>query len=98
MSRIGCQIAEYQTKNSTWRIRPVPITAINWRCRSYTQSLGDSVNIDSRIADLAGDGEILTSDLTRQLMIGSRAAFDERGERELKGVPGSWPLYGASLG
>ena len=58
---------------------------------------GISVNIASRIANLAGDGEILASDLTRQLMIGSNAEFDERGERELKGVPGSWPLYAVSL-
>ena len=59
---------------------------------------GISVNIASRIADQAGDGEILTSDLTRQLMIGSSAIFDNRGDFELKGVPGSWPLFAASMG
>ena len=58
---------------------------------------GISVNIASRIADQAGESEILTSDLTRQLMIGSNATFDDRGEFELKGVPGPWPLYAASL-
>lgn len=58
---------------------------------------GISVNIASRIADRAGESEILTSDLTRQLMIGSKANFAERGEFELKGVPGNWPLYAASL-
>jgi class 3 adenylate cyclase/dienelactone hydrolase len=59
---------------------------------------GISVNIASRIADHAGESEILTSDLTRQLMIGSNAIFEDRGEFELKGVPGNWPLYAASLG
>jgi class 3 adenylate cyclase len=59
---------------------------------------GISVNIASRIADHAGKSEILTSDLTRQLMIGSNATFEDRGEFELKGVPGAWPLYAASLG
>jgi class 3 adenylate cyclase/predicted alpha/beta hydrolase len=58
---------------------------------------GISVNIASRIADLAEEHEILTSDLTRQLMIGSNSTFEERGNFELKGVPGSWPLYAASL-
>ena len=45
----------------------------------------------------AGEGEVLTSDLTRQLMIGSKASFAERGEFELKGVPGSWPLFAATF-
>ncbi|SLN38981.1 AB hydrolase superfamily protein YvaM [Oceanibacterium hippocampi] len=56
---------------------------------------GLSVNIASRIADLAGEGEIVTSDLTRQLMIGSRVIFEARGVVSLKGVPGEWPLYTA---
>ena len=51
----------------------------------------------SRIADRAGEGEVLTSDLTRQLMIGSKASFVERGEAELKGVPGVWSLYAATF-
>ena len=59
---------------------------------------GISVNIASRIADQAGENEVLTSDLTRQLMIGSRASFHDRGEFKLRGVPGNWPLYSASLG
>ncbi len=59
---------------------------------------GISVNIASRIADQAGSGEVLTSDLTRQLMIGSDVSFQGRGDFELKGVPGTWPLYAASMG
>ncbi len=59
---------------------------------------GISVNIASRIADQAGGGEIFTSDLTRQLMIGSDVSFQGRGDFELKGVPGTWPLYAASMG
>jgi class 3 adenylate cyclase/alpha-beta hydrolase superfamily lysophospholipase len=58
---------------------------------------GISVNIASRIAEQAGESEILASDLTRQLMIGSNASFAERGEFKLKGVPGPWPLFAASL-
>jgi class 3 adenylate cyclase/predicted esterase len=58
---------------------------------------GISVNIASRIADQAEESEILTSDLTRQLMIGSSTIFDNRGDFELKGVPGSWPLFAAFM-
>ncbi len=58
---------------------------------------GISVNIASRIADRASANEILTSDLTRQLMIGSQVQFEGRGDFELKGVPGAWPLFAASL-
>lgn len=59
---------------------------------------GISVNIASRIADLADRGEIFASDLTRQLMIGADVQFEHRGDHELKGVPGQWPLFSASLG
>jgi class 3 adenylate cyclase len=59
---------------------------------------GISVNIAARIADRADSGEILTSDLTRQLMIGANVNFESRGEHELKGVPGKWPVFAASLG
>jgi class 3 adenylate cyclase len=58
---------------------------------------GISVNIASRITDLADSGEIYTSDLTRQLMIGADVRFESRGDHELKGVPGTWPLFAASL-
>ena len=59
---------------------------------------GISVNIASRIADLANAGEIYISDLTRQLMIGANVDFESRGDFELKGVPGTWPLFAASVG
>jgi len=32
----------------------------------------------------------------RDLVAGSGLHFDDRGRRELKGVPGSWQLYAAS--
>ena len=59
---------------------------------------GINVNIAARIADHANSGEIFTSDLTRQLMIGANVSFESRGDYELKGVPGAWPIFAASLG
>lgn len=51
---------------------------------------GIAVHIAARIAALAGAGEILTSSTVRDLVAGSGLEFDDRGERELKGVPGTW--------
>ena len=54
---------------------------------------GLPVSIARRICDLAGPGEVLSSEAIRLLMVGSGFGFNERGAHELKGVPGSWRLY-----
>ena len=54
---------------------------------------GLAVNIGARTAAEAGAGEILVTSTVRDLVAGSGLAFEERGERELKGVPGTWRLY-----
>jgi class 3 adenylate cyclase len=54
---------------------------------------GLAIHIGARIVGLAGPGEILVSRTVRDLVAGSGLRFDDRGERELKGVPDSWPLY-----
>jgi class 3 adenylate cyclase len=41
-------------------------------------------------------GEILVSGTVRDLVIGSDLAFSDRGEHELKGIPGRWPIYAAA--
>ena len=51
---------------------------------------GLAVHIAARISALAGSGEILTSSTVRDLTVGSGLTFDDRGEHELKGVPGKW--------
>ena len=40
----------------------------------------------------AEPGEILVSSSLRDLVVGSGIGFDDRGSRELKGVPGHWHL------
>jgi len=57
---------------------------------------GLAVHIAARVAALAGPGEVLVSSTVKDLVIGSGLAFSERGEHELKGVPGSWRLYAAA--
>jgi class 3 adenylate cyclase len=53
---------------------------------------GMAVHIGARVAALAGPSEVLVSSTVRDIVTGSRHRFDERGERELKGVPGYWRL------
>jgi class 3 adenylate cyclase len=57
---------------------------------------GISVVTGSRISALAGPGEVLVSSTVKDLVAGSGFAFEDRGEHELKGVPGAWHLFAAN--
>jgi class 3 adenylate cyclase/pimeloyl-ACP methyl ester carboxylesterase len=62
---------------------------------------GMAVHIGSRVSSQAGPGEVLVSGTVKDLVVGSGIEFADRGEHELKGVPGAWRLYevaGAALG
>lgn len=54
---------------------------------------GIGVHIGARVAALAGPGEVLVSRTVADLVAGAGIDFEDRGERELKGVPGSWRVY-----
>jgi class 3 adenylate cyclase len=54
---------------------------------------GISVVTGARISSLAASGEVLVSSTVKDLVAGSGFAFEDRGEHELKGVPGTWTLY-----
>ncbi len=47
---------------------------------------GIAVHIGARVASLAGPNEVLVSSTVRDLVSGSGIAFDDRGERDLKGI------------
>jgi class 3 adenylate cyclase len=51
------------------------------------------VNIGSRVAGHAQPGEVLVSGTVRDLVAGSGLVFRDRGQAELKGIPGEWRLY-----
>jgi len=53
------------------------------------------VHIAARIAALAGESEVLVSGTVKDLVIGSRLTFADRGAHELEGVPGEWSLFAA---
>jgi class 3 adenylate cyclase/pimeloyl-ACP methyl ester carboxylesterase len=54
---------------------------------------GLSVAIGARVAATASAAEVLVSQTVKDLVAGSGLEFEDRGERELKGVPGRWRLY-----
>ncbi len=54
---------------------------------------GIAVHIGSRVAATAAGDEVLVSSTVRDLVHGSGIAFVDRGEHELKGVPGRWQLF-----
>jgi class 3 adenylate cyclase len=54
---------------------------------------GMAVHIGARVAALADAGEVLVSRTVTDLVAGSGIEFEDRGEHELKGVPGTWHLF-----
>jgi class 3 adenylate cyclase len=54
---------------------------------------GIAVIIGARVGAAAAPSEVLVSQTVKDLVVGSGTGFDDRGERDLKGVPGSWRLY-----
>jgi pimeloyl-ACP methyl ester carboxylesterase/class 3 adenylate cyclase len=58
---------------------------------------GIAVHAASRVMSKAGPGEVLVSRVVADLVAGSGIGFADRGEVELKGMPGIWRLLAASL-
>ena len=56
---------------------------------------GLAVHIAARVSAAAGAGEVMVSSTVRDLLAGAAVTFDDRGEHELKGVPGAWRLFAA---
>ena len=54
---------------------------------------GIAVHIGARVGALAGPGEVCVSGTVKDLVVGSGIEFSEHGTRELRGVPGEWPIY-----
>ncbi len=63
-------------------------------CESIGEDVGGmAVHIASRVSALAGPSEVLVSGTVFGTVVGGSFAFEDRGFRELKGVPGRWPLF-----
>jgi class 3 adenylate cyclase len=55
---------------------------------------GIGVHVAARVLEHARPGEVLVSAAVPLLVAGSGVEFEDRGEYELKGVPGIWKLFG----
>jgi class 3 adenylate cyclase len=65
-------------------------------CERTANSLGGiAVHLAARVSAMADRGEVLVSHTVKDLTIGSGIQFRDRGEYELKGVPGAWRLFAA---
>jgi class 3 adenylate cyclase len=58
---------------------------------------GIAVHIAARVVAQAVGGEVLVSSSVPPLVVGSDLRFVDRGEHELKGVPGAWRLFALDL-
>ena len=58
---------------------------------------GIAVHAAARVMAQAGSREILVSRVVTELVAGAGLKFSERGSHELKGLPGRWDLFAASL-
>jgi class 3 adenylate cyclase len=54
---------------------------------------GIAVHIGARVSASAGPSEVFVSRTVVDLVAGSGFEFEDRGEHDLKGVPGSWRLF-----
>jgi class 3 adenylate cyclase len=54
---------------------------------------GIGVNIAARAQGCARPGEVWVSRTVTDLVTGSGITFDDRGEHQLKGIPGAWHLF-----
>lgn len=54
---------------------------------------GVAVHIAARVSALAVAGEVLVSRTVTDLVAGSGIGFEDRGDHQLKGVPGTWRLF-----
>jgi class 3 adenylate cyclase len=79
-------------------IRPLGIEVRAGLHTEETELRGDdvaglAVHIGAFVAAFARPGKVPVSGSVPQLVAGSGIEFEDRGERELKGVPGKWRLY-----
>jgi class 3 adenylate cyclase len=63
-------------------------------CERIGDDLGGlAVHVAARVGASADAGEVRVSGTVKDLVMGSGIEFASRGAQELKGVPGTWPLY-----
>jgi class 3 adenylate cyclase len=59
---------------------------------------GLAVAIAKRVCGVARPGQVLLSETVRGQVVGSGIEFNDQGEHELKGVPGTWRVFAVAVG
>jgi pimeloyl-ACP methyl ester carboxylesterase len=59
----------------------------------FNRLRGIAVHIGARVSSIANPGAVFVTSTVRDLVAGSGIEFEDRGEHELKGVPGKWHLF-----
>jgi class 3 adenylate cyclase/DNA-binding CsgD family transcriptional regulator len=54
---------------------------------------GIAIHLTARVLATAQPGEVIVSGTVKDLAVGSRLEFEDRGAHALRGVPGTWTLY-----
>jgi class 3 adenylate cyclase len=57
---------------------------------------GITVHIAARVEQEAADGELWVSSTIRDMLLGGRVCFGDRGQHQLKGIDDGWHLYAAT--
>ena len=57
---------------------------------------GMAVNLAARVEQAAEDGAVWVSSTVRDMMLGSDVTFADAGEHTLKGIDGTWRLFGVN--
>jgi class 3 adenylate cyclase len=82
--------------------RGAPALGIEMRCGVHVGDLefrpdgdigGIAVHTAARVMDAGGPTEVVVSRTVSDLAAGAGIRFDDRGEHDLKGVPGRWQLF-----
>jgi class 3 adenylate cyclase len=61
--------------------------------RRHDDVAGIAVHLAQRIQGMAQPGEILVSRTVVDLVVGSDLQFEDRGEHDIRGIPGPWRLF-----
>jgi class 3 adenylate cyclase len=63
-------------------------------CELFERKVGGiAVSLAARVCSEAGPGEVLVSSTVKELVGGAGIEFEDRGEREFKGIPEAWHLF-----
>jgi class 3 adenylate cyclase len=57
---------------------------------------GIAANLAARVEQHATNGELWASSTVREMLLGGRTRFEDRGDYALKGVEGQWRLFAVS--